>query len=94
MKEKDSMRPTEPMKNPLGSSYPVDVLAQLESDKASRRVFNAMPREIQLDQGINQISMVVQNNVATAEESAAASEELSGQAAMLKGLVSKFRLKV
>ena len=49
MKEKDSMRPTEPMKNPLGSSYPVDVLAQLESDKASRRVFNAMPREIQLD---------------------------------------------
>lgn len=29
-----------------------------------------------------------------AEESAAASEELSGQAAMLKGPVSKFRLKV
>lgn len=48
----------------------------------------------EITQGINQISMVVQNNVATAEESAAASEELSGQAAMLKGLVSKFRLKV
>ena len=59
MKEKDSMRPTEPMKNPLGSSYPVDVLAQLESDKASRRVFNAMPREIQLD--------ILQHNTMTPE---------------------------
>lgn len=48
----------------------------------------------EITHGINQISLVVQNNVATAEESAAASEELSGQAAMLKGLVSKFRLRV
>lgn len=48
----------------------------------------------EITQGINQISIVVQNNVATAEESAAASEELSGQAAMLKSLVSKFRLRV
>ncbi len=47
----------------------------------------------EITHGINQISLVVQNNVATAEESAAASEELSGQAAMLKGLVSQFRLK-
>lgn len=47
----------------------------------------------EITHGINQISAVVQNNVATAEESAAASEELSGQAAMLKSLVSKFRLK-
>lgn len=47
----------------------------------------------EITNGINQISAVVQNNVATAEESAAASEELSGQAAMLKSLVSKFRLK-
>lgn len=48
----------------------------------------------EITHGISQISLVVQNNVATAEESAAASEELSGQAAMLKGLVSKFRLRV
>ncbi|MEF9852821.1 MAG: methyl-accepting chemotaxis protein [Hydrogenoanaerobacterium sp.] len=47
----------------------------------------------QVTQGIDQISAVVQTNSATAEESAAASEELSGQAAMLKQLVSKFRLK-
>ena len=47
----------------------------------------------EITQGIEQISSVVQNNVATAENSAAASEELSAQAAMLKTLVSKFRLK-
>lgn len=43
--------------------------------------------------GIDQISSVVQTNASTAEQSAAASEELSGQADMLKGLVGKFRLK-
>ncbi len=43
--------------------------------------------------GIDQISNVVQSNLSTAEKSAAASEELSGQANMLKELVSKFRLK-
>ncbi len=43
--------------------------------------------------GIDRISDVVQSNLSTAEKSAAASEELSGQADMLKDLVSKFRLK-
>lgn len=47
----------------------------------------------EITQGIEQISTVVQTNVATAEESAAASEELSGQAAMLRELVAKFRLR-
>lgn len=47
----------------------------------------------QVTQGIGQISSVVQTNSATAEESAAASEELSGQAQMLKSLVGRFRLK-
>jgi len=47
----------------------------------------------QVTQGIDQISSVVQTNSATAEESAAASEELSGQAQILKNLVSQFRLK-
>ena len=42
--------------------------------------------------GIEQISEVVQMNSATAEESAAASEELSSQANMLRTLVSKFIL--
>ena len=47
----------------------------------------------QVTLGIDQISAVVQTNSATAEESAAASEELSGQAQLLKSLVSKFKLK-
>jgi len=48
---------------------------------------------MQVTQGIEQISGVVQTNSATAEESAAASEELSGQANMLKNLVGKVKLK-
>lgn len=47
----------------------------------------------QISQGVDQISAVVQNNSATAEESAAASQELSGQAEILKELVNKFVLK-
>ena len=47
----------------------------------------------EITHGIEQISTVVQNNVSTAEASAAASEELSGQASMLKELVARFRLK-
>ena len=47
----------------------------------------------QVTTGVDQISSVIQTNSATAEESAAASEELSGQAQILKNLVSKFRLK-
>lgn len=48
---------------------------------------------MQITTGIDQISSVVQTNSATAEESAAASEELSGQAQMLQDLVGQFRLK-
>lgn len=47
----------------------------------------------EISSGIEQISSVVKNNVATAEASAAASEELSGQASLLKELVTKFQLK-
>ncbi len=43
--------------------------------------------------GIDQIAIVVQENVNTAESSAAASEELSSQADSLRELVAKFRLK-
>lgn len=46
----------------------------------------------QVNKGIGQVSEVVQNNSATAEESAAASEELSGQAELLKEMVGRFRL--
>ena len=47
----------------------------------------------EISHGIDQIAIVVQSNVSTAESSAAASEELSGQANALKELVSRFQLK-
>lgn len=48
---------------------------------------------VQINQGLEQISDVVQTNAATAQESAAASEELSGQADILNELIAKFDLK-
>lgn len=47
----------------------------------------------QVNKGIEQVSQVVQNNSATAEESAAASEELSGQAELLKEMIARFKLQ-
>ncbi len=47
----------------------------------------------QVTEGIGQISSVVQTNSATAEQSAAASEELSGQAQVMQEMVGKFRLR-
>ncbi|MDD4843890.1 MAG: methyl-accepting chemotaxis protein [Anaerotignum sp.] len=47
---------------------------------------------IQINQGIEQISSVIQTNAATAEESAAASEELSGQSNILNDLISEFNI--
>lgn len=47
----------------------------------------------QIITGIDQISSVVQTNSATAEKSAAASEELSSQSQIMKGLVGRFKLK-
>ena len=46
----------------------------------------------QVSEGINQISIVVQNNSATAQEGASASEQLSAEAAGLKQLVEQFTL--
>lgn len=47
----------------------------------------------QITEGTDQISSVVQTNSATAEESAAASEELSGQSQLLKEQVARFTLR-
>ena len=47
----------------------------------------------QINQGIMQVSQVVQTNSATSEEGAAASEELSSQADFLRESVAKFKLK-
>ena len=63
----------------------VDGISQASNEQASSIS--------QVTQGIDQISSVVQTNSATAEESAAASEELSGQAQVLKHLIDQFKLK-
>lgn len=46
----------------------------------------------QINIGVEQISSVVQNNSATAEQSAAASQQLSGQAQVLKDFIGQFKL--
>ncbi len=57
--------------------------------KASREQAEAVS---QVNLGMEQISAVVQTNSATAQESAAASEELSSQAALLQEMMREFRL--
>ena len=46
-----------------------------------------------ISEGISQIASVVQNNSATSEASAAASEELSSQVQVLRNLLEQFKLK-
>jgi len=47
----------------------------------------------QINIAVSGVTQVVQQNSATAEESAAASEEMSGQSTMLDKLISQFKLK-
>ena len=47
----------------------------------------------QINHGIDQVAQVVQQNSATAEQSASAGEAMSGQSAMLGELVAQFKLK-
>ena len=49
---------------------------------------------MQIEQGIEQISTVVQNNSATAEETSATSEELSAPATKMNELTAAFQLRV
>lgn len=61
-----------------------------EISKATAEQFTFLE---QVSTGLNQISAVVQTNAATSEESASASEELLGQAAAMKTLISRFKIK-
>lgn len=47
----------------------------------------------EINKGVEQVSMIVQTNSATAEESAAASEELFSQAENMKEIVSHFKVR-
>lgn len=77
----------------------LDRTGQLASNVTSRMsvVVEAVEKQTsaiaQVSDGIDQIASVVQTNSATSEECAAASEELSSQAGLLKQLIGSFRLK-
>lgn len=62
-------------------------------DKISEASSHQAASISQITLGIDQISSVIQTNSATAEESAAASQELSSQAQLMKDLVSRFKIK-
>jgi len=48
---------------------------------------------LQINASVDQVAQIVQQNSATAEESAAASETMSGQAEILRKLISQFKIK-
>ena len=62
-------------------------------DKLAESTISEAEAIEQLTVGVDQISSVVQTNSATSEESAAASQELSSQAVMMKQMVQRFQLK-
>lgn len=70
------------------SSHIVDVIVKI--DQASKEQAGAIE---QINQGLLQVSSVIQNNAATAQESSASSEELAGQAQALRDEVGKFKLQ-
>lgn len=76
----------------------LDRTGQLAGNVTSRMsvVVDAVEKQTaaiaQVSDGIEQIASVVQTNSATSEECAAASEELSSQAGLLKRLIGSFRL--
>ncbi|MGE4540671.1 MAG: methyl-accepting chemotaxis protein [Bacteroidales bacterium] len=47
----------------------------------------------QINDGIDQVSQVIQNNAATSQQSAAASEELLSQAEILRQMIAQFQLR-
>lgn len=65
-------------------------------EQAIREIEEASYNQVQvieqINQGLSQVSSVVQNNAATAEESSSSSEELAAQAQMLQQEVGRFRL--
>ena len=76
----------------------VSIVAQIEemSNLINSCAISSKEQEKSIEQmgdGISQIATVTQNNTATSEESAAASEELASQAEMFYASVSDFKLK-
>ncbi len=65
-----------------------DIVAQISKSSEEQSVAIA-----HINKGIEQVAHVVQQNSATAEQSAASSEEMSGQASILEELISQFKIK-
>lgn len=88
-----------------GNEIALDTSHSLEQIVTSTREVSELVNEIsgrsseqseavsQLKSGMEQVSGVVQSNAATAEESAAYAQELSGQSLIMTDLVSRFDLK-
>lgn len=77
------------LKEVVESSQHVSQLVDMIADASNNQATSIN----QVTIGMDQISSVVQTNSATAEESAASSQELAGQARLMKDLVSRFKLK-
>lgn len=82
MAEKTSDKLSEVMEASREAAEKMDIISKTSNEQATAVV--------QLRQSIAMISDAVQENSATAEESAASSEELTGQMQMLKELVGAF----
>lgn len=76
---------TEVVSGSLEMTRMIEQISQASADQA-----NVIT---QINIGIEQISSVVQTNSATSEQSAAASEELNGQAGLMKQMVGRFKTK-
>ncbi|WP_349947615.1 HAMP domain-containing methyl-accepting chemotaxis protein [Lacrimispora sp. BS-2] len=65
-------------------------------DQAIRGIEESSSQQVQvieqINQGLSQVSAVIQTNAATAEESSSSSEELAAQAQMLQQEVGRFKL--
>jgi len=92
-------------KTKLGTKIASETAASLKEIVSGINESNALIGEIaehsgeqarrlrQINTGVEQVEQVVRQNSKAAEDSAAASQELSGQAALLEEMVSRFKLK-
>lgn len=78
----------------LGETIKATTASVEEISQIAKAIESDAASIVQVTEGIEQISAVVQTNSATSEESAAASEELSSQASLVKSVVARFNVRV
>ncbi|TEB04924.1 Methyl-accepting chemotaxis protein II [Pelotomaculum schinkii] len=72
----------------LGTTKVTDLISEIASASKEQALGIG-----QINEGLNQVDQVTQQNSAGSEELAAASEEMSSQAAIVKQMLDKFKLK-